>query len=51
MTQNELRTQEEIEEEIKRTNVSLMREYNDKDARNFYQGRLACLRWILKLED
>lgn len=47
---NGVRTRQEIEDEIKITNVSLHAQYNDTDARNFYQGRLSALRWALKLE-
>jgi len=48
---NGIRSRAEIEHEIKMTNVALHTQFNDADARNFNQGRLTGLRWVLKLEE
>lgn len=46
-TNQKLRTREEIEQEIKSCIRSLHEQYNDVDARNFFQGRISSLEWVL----
>ncbi len=45
-----IKTRKEIGEEITIVMNALNDQYDDNDARNFYNGRLAALRWVLKLE-
>ena len=45
-----IKTRVEIDKEITTVMSALNDQYDDNDARNFYNGRLAALRWVLKLE-
>jgi len=45
-----IKTPKEIDEEITNIMNALNAQSADGDAVNFYNGRLAALRWVLKLE-
>jgi len=45
-----LKNTDEINQEITMVLDALNKQYDDKDAHNFYNGRLAALQWVLELE-
>jgi len=45
-----IKTHKEIDEEVTNVTNALNAQSTDGDAVNFYNGRLAALRWVLKLE-